>query len=362
MSSKPIVSVVIPSYNHRRFLERTMESALGQTFTDLEVVVIDDGSTDGSADFLRSRYGSDPRVRIEARENRGAHTTINEAISLARGDYVAILNSDDAFAPTRLERLHEAAREKGGRFFGFSAVRVVDEAGAPAPSSGPQRYYASVCEKARGHVAGPHAFLWIGNAAMTTSNFFFGRDVFERVGPFRGLRYTHDWDWALRASEVAAVVRLDEPLLDYRVHGANTIHESNVWKHATEDAFVFGSALARVGLAGMAELAGCSTTDVMSAMLRNESLPPVTTLYVLGLGLDAESLERDLLDGTLERAVQALVEEHGHSLDLLQPSEWLEERLVRARALEREARRHAPISRRIARGARRFVSRLIPSR
>lgn len=362
MTSRPIVSVVIPSYNHRRFLERTMESALGQTFSSLEVIVVDDGSADGSAEFLRSRYGSDARVRIVARENRGAHATINEAIGLARGDYVAILNSDDAFAPTRLSRLHAMAVAKGGPFFGFTAVRVVDETGAPAPGSEPHRYYSSVCAKARDHAAGPYAYLWFGNATMTTSNFFFGRDVFERVGPFRGLRYTHDWDWALRASEVAGVVRLEEPLLDYRVHGTNTIHESNVWKHATEDAFVFGSALGRIGLAGFAERAHCTPVEVMSALLRNESLPPVATLYVAGLGLGPEALERELLDGRLERALEALVETHGHTFDLLQSGEWLENRLVRTRALEHEARRHGPISRRIARAARRIASRIIPSR
>jgi GT2 family glycosyltransferase len=326
LASPPLISVVIPSYNHRAFICQAIDSALEQSHRNLEVIVIDDGSRDGSPALLSQRYGDDPRVRLMARENRGAHATLNEAVELARGDFISILNSDDLYLPGRFERLVQAARDGGGHpFFGITGLRVVDERGEPSPSSGPTRYYGSVLAKYEGRPSA--AAFWVGNLAMTTSNFFFSREVFERVGGFAPLRYTHDWDWALRASEVVTPTRLDDALLCYRVHGSNTIAEGNMWKHVSENAYVFARAIQRTGIAGLAERAGVGPSEVMQALLQNESFCPLPTLTLLGLGIADDELTRLLETGGLEKLLQAVPANAREDVDLMLSAEHLRQKL-----------------------------------
>src|SRR5687767_10352197 len=89
----PLVSIVIPSYNHARYLERAIESALAQDYPHVELIVIDDGSTDGSAALLE-RYRS--RCRVEVQENRGQAATMNRGWRMSRGEVLAYLSADDA--------------------------------------------------------------------------------------------------------------------------------------------------------------------------------------------------------------------------------------------------------------------------
>lgn len=323
VSASPLVTVVIPSYNHRRFIFAAVDSVLAQTHQNLELIIIDDGSSDDSVAALRKRYAGDARVTVIARENRGAHQTINEAIARGKGEFITILNSDDVYDPKRLERLLATARANGGHpFFGITALRVVDETGKPSVQSGPLSYYASVLDKFEGE-PDPAAF-WVGNLAMTTSNFFFSREVFEQIGGFSPLRYTHDWDWGLRAAERFKLVRIDEVLLHYRVHGTNTISEGNFWKHVSENAYVFASAMRRAGLARMADVAGLRPVDVMRALVQNESFAPLPTLYLLALGLDEEQMMSLLKSGALEATMPEISPE---LVDLMMSAQHIRQKL-----------------------------------
>ena len=100
---KPLVSIIIPAYNHEKFIKAAVDSVLGQTVRDLELIVIDDGSTDRTGQIVRGY--SDLRLTYYHQENQDAYNTINRGLDLARGQYIAILNSDDVYTPDRLERL-----------------------------------------------------------------------------------------------------------------------------------------------------------------------------------------------------------------------------------------------------------------
>jgi glycosyltransferase involved in cell wall biosynthesis len=103
MSEPPKVTVVIPVYNREKYVRDAIDSILAQTFTDFELLVIDDGSTDGSQKVVRS-YG-DPRIRLVCNErNQGIPKTRNTGIRLARGEYLAFLDSDDQACPERLRK------------------------------------------------------------------------------------------------------------------------------------------------------------------------------------------------------------------------------------------------------------------
>jgi glycosyltransferase involved in cell wall biosynthesis len=98
----PEFSVVIPSYNHASYLAEAVNSVLNQSLSDLELIVVDDGSTDQSLVVLSGF--KDPRLRIFQQDNQGAHAAINRGLREACGKYLAILNSDDVYHPQRLER------------------------------------------------------------------------------------------------------------------------------------------------------------------------------------------------------------------------------------------------------------------
>ena len=93
MSNKPLISVVIPAYNHERFVGAAIESVLNQSCSDFELVIVDDGSTDNTAEVIKSY--TDKRIHYYYQENQDAFNTINRGISLAKGRYISILNSDD---------------------------------------------------------------------------------------------------------------------------------------------------------------------------------------------------------------------------------------------------------------------------
>ena len=98
----PRISVVMPVWNAGRFLARTLDSVLGQTFDDFELICTDDGSTDDSLDVLRAYARRDPRVRVFAAPHAGACVTLNRCLDEARGEYVAFLDNDDWLHPEAL--------------------------------------------------------------------------------------------------------------------------------------------------------------------------------------------------------------------------------------------------------------------
>jgi len=221
----PEISVIIPSYNHAAYIGHAVESVFAQSHTDFELIVVDDGSTDNSLDILSGF--SDPRLRVLTQPNQGAHAAINRGLREATGAYLAILNSDDLYHPLRLEKT--LAVFKADRQVGLvgSYIDIIDQDGkflgtkhgyadaSPWPLEAPERSFRAGNDL--------HKALLTENYWSTTSNFVFPRRWFESVGEFRPLRFTHDWDFALRMAKVARMILLPEVLMRYRVHATNTI-------------------------------------------------------------------------------------------------------------------------------------------
>ena len=239
----PLVSVVLPAYNHARFVREAIASVAAQTYPHIELIVIDDGSTDGTAALAQAAL-ADLTIpsRFIARENRGAPATLNEGAALARGAYIAFLNSDDCYAPDRIARMVDAVAGVGARW-GFSLVSsAIGDSGAALAAE------AAVCriqQKQRNFLGTqPGSFTLVEyNVAISTGNLFVERDLFHSLGGFREYRYNHDWDFCLRAAALEEPVVVHRPLYFYRIHEHNTIAESK--ERATRDADrVFGDFLA----------------------------------------------------------------------------------------------------------------------
>lgn len=223
----PKVSVIIPSYNHAPFVTEAIQSVLNQTEKDLELIVVDDGSTDETRSIL-SRI-SDARLRIIFQEHQGAHVALNRGLEEARGDYLAILNSDDVYYPQRVEQLTKILEDRRDLGVVGSFIEVIDHKGRPI---GIKHGYRDLepwilPHPERSFRAGDdqRGALITENFFATTSNFLFKRELYERIGGFRELRYAHDWDFLLRAGLVSRVEIYPEVLLQYRVHSKNTIRQ-----------------------------------------------------------------------------------------------------------------------------------------
>ncbi len=224
----PELSVIIPSYNHARYIGKAIKSVFSQSYTDFELIVVDDGSTDNSRDVLASF--NDPRMKVLSQPNQGAHVGINRGLKTATGEYLAILNSDDYYHPLRLEKTLDVLRTDRQVGLVGSYIEIIDQQGkslgikhgytdcSPWPLEMPERSFRAGSDL--------HKALLVENYWSTTSNFIFPRWLFEKVGEFRPLRYAHDWDFALRAARVAPMVLLPDVLMYYRVHDTNTIHEN----------------------------------------------------------------------------------------------------------------------------------------
>jgi glycosyltransferase involved in cell wall biosynthesis len=223
------ISVVIPSYNHSLYIAEAIDSVLEQTFRNWELIVIDDGSTDGTRDLLDTRYAGHSQIRLIYQDNQGAHHAINTGMALAKGRYISILNSDDVYHPDRLQTLltHCGATPCA---LAFTPLRPIDAQGAPIVD-----FHHPWCQlyarlfREYSH-SGAREALLTGNFAVTTSNFFFRADLLKILGGFRKKRYNHDWDFMARLVRqgLDIVCVGDKSLLSYRLHGHNTITQNTL--------------------------------------------------------------------------------------------------------------------------------------
>ncbi|TSD93134.1 glycosyltransferase [Skermania sp. ID1734] len=218
-----MVSVVIPSYNHGRFVAHAIRSVAHQTYRNIEIVVVDDGSTDDSAKVIeRTLNESDwAKATFVRQDNAGAHNALNRALELCSGRYIGILNSDDAYHPQRIERLHGVCAT-GGFPFAFSQIAFSELAVPPSDGidHGAEQYQIWHDQLSRYPSLG---FSLVRlNGTWTSSNFFFTRDLLDRIGAFRDFVLVNDWDFVLRAVVDSEPALLAEQLLYYRRHENNT--------------------------------------------------------------------------------------------------------------------------------------------
>jgi glycosyltransferase involved in cell wall biosynthesis len=225
------VSIIIPSYNHAGFIKNAVESVLSQIYKHFELIIIDDGSSDGSWEYISSL--NDPRIIKFKQENAGAHNAINRGLTVSTGEFLAILNSDDEYKPNRLEKFINVFSSNPNIDCLCSYIEIIDEHGnvlgvkdgwhncEPWLIAHPELSYKTIDNFNKN--------LIMSNFVSTTSNIFFRRNVLENTGDMRNLRFSHDWDYFLRIAENHPCDIIREPLIRYRIHGSNTISTNRKW-------------------------------------------------------------------------------------------------------------------------------------
>jgi glycosyltransferase involved in cell wall biosynthesis len=223
-SPKPLISVIIPSYNHAIFVAQAIESVAAQDHGNVELIVIDDGSSDDSLNVIEEalKRCSSLRCELHTQQNRGAHAAINRGLDIARGEYLSILNSDDYYYPNRISKLLSFMRE-GDYQFAFSEVDHVGPDGHKLPDTNQVRFGYLSAMAALPQFPTVGFLLLLYNVTVTSGNFLIQRSLFEKVGWFEPYRTIHDWDFVLRVLVEAEPGFIREPLMGYRVHENNTL-------------------------------------------------------------------------------------------------------------------------------------------
>jgi glycosyltransferase involved in cell wall biosynthesis len=230
--TRETVSVIVPSFNHAHYLEQCLESVFMQTYPYVEIVLIDDGSSDRSLQVARALKRHSPfEMTILAQHNRGAHEAINRGLHMAKGFYATILNSDDYFHPDRLTRCVTAA-EAASSQFAFTKVGYVDQFNSDVSQVDPYAIDLVIKQNSIESYMTVGFSLLESNVAISTGNFFFTKALFEIVGEFDNLRYCHDWDYILRSLLHAEPLYIDETLYYYRLHRSNSFRDlADVARH-----------------------------------------------------------------------------------------------------------------------------------
>jgi glycosyltransferase involved in cell wall biosynthesis len=235
----PTISVVMPVYNSQGYLAAAVESILAQTFSEFELVAVDDGSTDGSLATLERLASGDTRIRIISRPNTGIVGALNDGLTAARGELVARMDADDVAMPDRFERqLHHLSAHPDCVAVG-SAVLRIDPDGDP------------ICIQpwALAHEEIDRLLL-AGGGGLAHPTAMIRTAAIRQVGGYRReYEWVEDKDLWLRLAEIGRLANLPEPLLKYRLH-----ENSVCWQRENEQRALWEKLLAetyeRRGLLG----------------------------------------------------------------------------------------------------------------
>ena len=223
MNQSPAISVILPVYNAEAYVREAVESILAQSFTDFELIAINDGSTDGSGAILRELAARDARIMLVERPNDGLVSALNEGIKIARADLIARMDADDVSMPERFALQHARMVQEPELAVLGSFFHIMDRDGCII------RLYDDLPltpAEARSAVGG---FLVAHPAVMMR------RDAVLKAGGYRkAFSHAEDYDLWLRMSDLGhAIANLPQPLLNYREHGASVsaVHRTVQGQH-----------------------------------------------------------------------------------------------------------------------------------
>lgn len=214
------ISVLIPAYNAKTTIIETIASVLAQTWTDLEVLVGDDGSQDNTVAVLRSKY-TDPRLQIHCFPHRGVQATRNQLLSLSIGDYIAFLDADDLWTPDKLEKQYQAIQAHPTATIAYSWTQYIDEANQPLPIHCRSSFEGNV-----------HLPLLLSDFIGNGSNPLVERSAMIAVGGFdETFVAAQDWDLWIRLAARYEFAVVPETQILYRQYTETGSISSNVLCH-----------------------------------------------------------------------------------------------------------------------------------
>ena len=207
MMTVPLVSVIIPAYNAANYLSQAIDSVLNQTYSNIEIIVINDGSIDGETEEIALLYGD--KLKYFYQENAGVSSALNRGILNSTGDYVAWLSHDDSFLPNKIEKQIECFRRNPDSHICYTNYNVIDNK-----------------SEVHGFIDVPHyendmfpirllqAMFVCGSTVLMRKECFFEKNIFFD----ETLRYSQDAELWLKLTQHYKYIHLNERLLNWRFH------------------------------------------------------------------------------------------------------------------------------------------------
>jgi glycosyltransferase involved in cell wall biosynthesis len=220
----PRVSILLTCYNHLKYLPIAFDSILDQTFQNFEIIALDDGSTDGTRQWLESQHHL--RLKLIFNEsNLGTYGTLNVGLQAAQGEYIAVFNDDDVWLPTKLEQ-QIALLDSNPQ------IGLVHTDGYFIDGEGQERHDSPLGFDFPRTETGDILLALIYANSIIASAVLARRECFDQLGGFNpGYFGSGDWEMWYRIAEHWQVGYLAEPLTLYRVHGANASHKlDRIWR------------------------------------------------------------------------------------------------------------------------------------
>ena len=246
MNRLPRVSVIIPCYNARPYVGATLRSVHAQQGVDLDVIVVDDGSSDGSSDLVERDF---PGVRVVRQVNQGVAVARNRGIAEARHDWVAFIDADDLWLPGKLQAQFERLAATPDARMAYTAWVVWNSDGPEPPAPWLAELASRAAEPARW--AGPDGWIYpdlLLDCRVWTSGVLAERTLLRELGGFSPeLRIGEDYDLWLRASRLTPIVRVARPLAIYRLHSTSITRRVPAANHKAD---IVERALRQWGYAG----------------------------------------------------------------------------------------------------------------
>jgi glycosyltransferase involved in cell wall biosynthesis len=217
----PLVSVFMKSYNHESFISEAIESVLRQDFEDLELIVVDDASTDGSRTVIKRYAQQDARIRMIFHEhNLGITKVVNDGIDAAEGKFIAQIDSDDVWVNHKL-RKQLAVLERNENLLVWSEGTIIDGRGRPLGKTFSE-FFKTTSKKKRGALF----------QTLLLGNYIFGSSLMYKKVNLDGLHYderlmyNNDYKFLLELARKYEFYYIAEPLAKYRIHGKNALEGS----------------------------------------------------------------------------------------------------------------------------------------
>jgi glycosyltransferase involved in cell wall biosynthesis len=218
LPDQPLVSVLTPSYNYGRYIGKTLQSLLDQTYPNFEAIVCDDGSADNSIEVIQKYAARDSRIKLLAKEHGGIIGTTNMAYANSRGEIISLLDSDDVFKPSKLEKVLAAFRSNPRSGVFMNAVQPVSATGQPFGKPRPRvlehGWLAPLALRRGGYT------LYSPGPGLS-----FRREVISGLFPLplpAELGHATDGYLVLCAQFITEISATHECLTEYRIHGNNT--------------------------------------------------------------------------------------------------------------------------------------------
>jgi glycosyltransferase involved in cell wall biosynthesis len=202
---KKSLTLIIPVYNGLPFLKETIQSALNQTYKDFRLLIVDDGSSDKSLDYLKTL--TDPRIEIRCQSNKGLSTSLNQAVASSDTEFIARLDQDDLAVPYRLQEQINFLTSHPEYACVLSGISRITESGREFGS-----YKTETLEKISD-------YKWGAFGCIVHSTICFRRESFLALGGYRSSLYpVDDYDLLLRFEEAYKVAVINKALVQYRIH------------------------------------------------------------------------------------------------------------------------------------------------